>query len=214
MLVSERMTPNPICVQYDANISELVNLMKENKLRKVPVLKGTKLVGIVTDSDVDKVSPSGATTLSVFEIGALLSKTKVSDAMTRDVVTVSPDTIIEDAAVKIRDNRISTLVVVQEDKVVGIITESDLVDSFIAMLGAREEGNRYIVHADNIPGVLNQMGGVTKDMGINMSHFVFTQCTADGKAELLIRTTKDGRTGEVAKAFTGLGFIVVDASVR
>ena len=214
MFVKERMTPNPITIQVDASVTELSSLMKENKLKKVPVLKGTKLVGIVTDKDVDRVSPSGATTLSVFEIGALLAKTKVSDAMTKEVITCTPDTYIEDAAIKMRENRINALVVLSEDKVVGIITESDMLDSFIAMLGGREEGNRYIVDADNVPGVLNQLGGVTKDLGINMSHFVFTQCTQEGKAELLVRTTKDGRIAEVREAFEKLGFFVKDASVR
>lgn len=214
MLVKERMTSNPICVQDTASISELTALMKENKLKKVPVLHGQKLVGIVTDKDVDRVSPSGATTLSVFEIGALLAKTTVKDAMSTDVVTCTPSTYIEDAAIKIRENHINALVVLAEDMVVGIITESDLLDSFIAMLGGREEGNRYVVKADNIPGVLNKMGGVTNDLGINMSHFVFTQCTTDGKAELLIRTTKDGRTKEVSQEFEKLGYEVIDASVR
>lgn len=214
MFVKERMTPNPITIQDNASITDLTQLMKDNKLKKVPVLNGTRLVGIVTDKDVDRVSPSGATLLSVFEIGALLAQTKVRDAMTREVVTCSPDTYIEDAAIKMRENRINALVVVSEDKVVGIITESDMLDSFIAMLGGREEGNRYIVDADNVPGVLNKMGGVTNDLGINISHFVFTQCTHEGKAELLIRTTKDGRIKEVSDAFSALGYVVKDASVK
>lgn len=214
MFVKERMTPNPITIQESASITELTQLMKENKLKKVPVLNGTKLVGIVTDKDVDRVSPSGATTLSVFEIGALLAKTTVRDAMTRDVITCHPDSYIEDAAIKMRENRINALVVLAEEKVVGIITESDMLDSFIAMLGGREEGNRYIVDADNVPGVLNKMGGVTNDLGINISHFVFTQCTQEGKAELLVRTTKDGRIKEVSEAFANLGYTVKDATVR
>lgn len=214
MLVKERMTPNPITVQVTAPITELTNLMKENKLKKVPVLSGDKLVGIVTDKDVDRISPSGATLLSVFEITSLLANTKVADAMTKDVITCCPNTYIEDAAIMMRDRRINALVVLEDEKVVGIITESDLLDSFIEMLGGREEGNRYVVDADNVPGVLNKLGGVTNDLGINMNHFVFTQCTQDGKAELLVRTTKDGRTKEVADAFEKLGFTVKDASVR
>ncbi len=214
MLVRERMTPNPICVQVDASIAELTNLMKQNKLKKVPVVKGDQLVGIVTDKDVDRVSPSGATTLSVFEIGALLSKATVKDAMSKDVITCTPETCIEDAAILMRDNHINALVVLNGDKIAGIITESDMLDSFIAMLGGRTEGNRYVVSADNIPGVLNQMGGVTHELGINMTHFVFTQCTSDGKAELVFRTTKDGKIEEVSKKFESLGYTVVDASVR
>ena len=214
MFVKERMTPNPICISSSAKITELTALMKENKLKKVPVVDGTKLVGIVTEKDVERVSPSGATTLSVFEIGALLAKTTVRDAMSSDVITCTPDTYIEDAAIKMRETRINALVVLAEEKVVGIITESDLLDSFIAMLGGREEGNRYIVDADNVPGVLNKLGGVTNDLGINISHFVFTQCTQEGKAELLVRTTKDGRIKEVTTAFENAGFTVKDACVK
>jgi len=214
MLVRDRMTSNPICVQTRMSIAELTTIMKENKLKKVPVLKGERLAGIVTDKDVDRVSPSGATTLSVFEIGALLQQTTVADAMTKDVVTVNPDMPIEDAAIIMRDNRINALVVVEKDKVVGIITESDMLDSFITMLGGREEGNRYIINTDNVPGILNKIGAVTSDMGINISHFTFTQATANGGAELLLRSTKDGRTKEVCDAFEKLGFEIVDASVK
>ena len=214
MLVKERMTKNPITVQVKTSISELSALMKENKLKKVPVLDGDRLVGIVTDKDVDRVSPSGATLLSVFEISALLAKTTVKDAMTKDVITCSPDTYIEDAAIMMRRNRINALVVMEDDKVVGIITESDMLDSFIAMLGGNSEGNHYIIETDDVPGILNRVGGITHDMGINMNHFVFTQRTADGKAELLIKTSKDGRIREVADAFKLAGFVVKESSVK
>ena len=214
MLVRERMTPNPVTVQVNTSIAQLSALMKDNKLKKIPVMDGDKLVGIVTDKDVDRVSPSGATLLSVFEISALLAKTTVKDAMTSDVITCSPDTYIEDAALMMRNNRINALVVTEKDKVVGIITESDMLASFIAMLGGNEEGNHYVIEAEDMPGVLNKVGGITHDMGINMNHFVFTQRTADGKAELVIRTSKDGRVKEVADAFSLAGFTVKEASVR
>lgn len=214
MLVKERMTKNPITIQVGASIAELSTLMKENKLKKVPVLDGEKLVGIVTDKDVDRVSPSGATLLSVFEISALLAKTTVKDAMTKDVVTCTPDTYIEDAAILMRQNKINALVVVEDDKVVGIITESDMLSSLIAMLGGNTEGNQYIIETEDVPGVLNRVGGITHDMGINMNNFVFTQRTADGKAELLIKTSKDGRIKEVADAFRLAGFTVKQASVK
>jgi len=213
MLVKERMTPNPVCVQVNTNIAELTTLMKQNKLKKVPVLQGDKLVGIVTDKDIDRVSPSGATMLSVFEIGALLQKTTVKDAMSNDVITCTPDTFIEDAAIKIRDSHINALVVVENDKVVGIITESDMLDSFIAMLGGRAEGNRYIVSVDNVPGVVNKVSKVTGDLNVNMTHFVVTQAFVDGKAEMLIRTTKDGKMKEVCDELEKLGYKILDASV-
>ena len=214
MFVKERMTSNPICIQKNASLTELTMLMKENKLKKVPVLDGNKLCGIITHKHLNQVSPSSATLLSVYEIGALLTKMKVKDAMQKEVITCSPDDYIEDAAIKMRDNRINSLIVIKDDRVVGIITESDMLDSFIAMLGGREEGNRYIVDSENVPGALHQLGGITNELGINMSHFVFTQCTQEGYAELLVRTTKDGRIREVSEAFKQKGFIVKDACVK
>ncbi|MDO5441222.1 MAG: CBS domain-containing protein [Bacillota bacterium] len=213
MFVRERMTPNPITIQETASITEVTALMKENKLKKVPVLNGTKLVGVVTDKDIDRVSPSGATTLSVFEIGALLAKTTVKDAM-KPAITVTPDTYIEDVAIKMREARCNVVIITAEEKVVGIITESDMLDSFIAMLGGREEGNRYIIEADNVPGVLGRLGNATNELGINVNHFVFTHCTQEGNAELLVRTTKDGRIKEVSDTFNNLGFVVKDACVK
>ena len=98
MFVKDKMTRDPYTIQVSASINTLIGLMRDKKLRKVPVLDGEKLVGIVTDRDIERVSPSKATSLSVYEINYLLSKITVADAMVSDVKTCSPDDYIEDAA--------------------------------------------------------------------------------------------------------------------
>ena len=98
MFVKDRMTRDPYTIQVTASINTLIGLMRDKKLRKVPVLDGEKLVGIVTDRDIERVSPSKATSLSVYEINYLLSKITVADAMVAEVITCSPDDYLEDAA--------------------------------------------------------------------------------------------------------------------
>ena len=106
--------------------------MRRKKIHRFPVVdKKGKLIGIVTHKDLLTASPSTVTSLSVWEITYLLSQVKVSEAMTRDVITVEEDCPIEDAARLMRDNEIGGLPVMRDGKVVGIITESDLFDVFL-----------------------------------------------------------------------------------
>ena len=93
MLVKSRMTPNPITVTPETGVSSAFAIMKEHSIRRLPVVKGGKLVGIVTDKELQQVSPSKATTLSVFELNYLLEKTTIKDAMSRDPITVQDDDI-------------------------------------------------------------------------------------------------------------------------
>ena len=82
MYVKNRMTMNPYTIAFDAPITDVIELMREKNLKRVPVVNGEKVVGMLTRSDIQKVSPTKATTLSIYEINYLLAKTKVSDAMT------------------------------------------------------------------------------------------------------------------------------------
>ena len=88
MYVKTRMTKNPITISTKASISDAVGLMREKSLKRVPVVEGDMVVGILTQSDIQKVSPTKATSLSIFEINYLLSKTTVRDAMTKNPVTI------------------------------------------------------------------------------------------------------------------------------
>ena len=173
MFVKNRMTANPYTVSYHSSITDLMELMHEKNLKRVPVVDGDKVVGIITNGDLAKVTPNQATTLSVWEINYLLAKTPVSQAMTKDVITVHEDDFVEQAAVLRRKYRISTLAVVEhQDKLVGIITESDIFDAFIDILGVREEGTRLTVSVTDAPGILAQVAKVISDHGANISRMV------------------------------------------
>ena len=187
MYVKSRMTANPYTIAYNAPINELIELMREKNLKRVPVVDGQKVVGIITHGDLQKVSPTKATTLSIYELNYLLSKTKVSDAMTKEVVTISLDSLLEEAAVLMRENRISTLAVVDQDKLVGIITESDIFDAFIDLLGFRDAGTRIAVESNDVPGALADIGQIFQSFDANITHIAAYRGSG-GRSDVVIRT--------------------------
>lgn len=187
MYVKSRMTSNPYTIAFDAPVTEVIELMREKNLKRVPVVHGDKVVGMITQGDIQKVSPTKATTLSIFEINYLLSKTKVSDAMTKEVITISPDALLEEAAVLMRDNKISTLAVVKDLKLVGIITESDIFDAFIDLLGFRDVGSRITIQAQDAPGALADITQIFKDLDLNITHIAVYRGST-GFSDVVIRT--------------------------
>jgi acetoin utilization protein AcuB len=140
-----------ITISPDLPIIDALNLMKREHIRRTPVVKDGKLVGIVSDKDLLNASPSPATSLSIWEMNYLLSKITVRDVMTRQVMTVEKDTPIEQAARIMADSKIGGLPVMHGDLVVGIITETDLFKIFLELMGAREKGVRVtaLIHEEH-----------------------------------------------------------------
>ena len=171
MLVGERMSRPPIVIGPEMSIHDALALFKKERIRRAPVIKGGKLVGIVSDKDLLNASPSPATTLSVWEMNYLLSKLTVSEVMTKQVTTVAEDTPIEEAARIMADNKIGGLPVVKGTRVVGIITETDLFKLFIELMGAREKGVRVTALVEDQPGMLAQVTKSITDAGGNFIAF-------------------------------------------
>jgi acetoin utilization protein AcuB len=163
------MTSNPYTVSPNATIAETMELMREKKIRRLPVLENGKLVGIITERKLLEVSPSPATSLSVFEINYLLAKTRVASLMTKDVITVMPGTLLEEAARIMRDKDIGALPVLDNGALVGIITETDIFDAFLEILGFRSRGTRLSVEIDqDKPGILADIAAIIADLGMNV----------------------------------------------
>jgi acetoin utilization protein AcuB len=154
MLVKERMSYPVISVASDLPIMDALNLMKREQIRRAPVMKNGKMIGIVSESDLLDASPSDATTLAVWEISYLLSRVPVSDVMTKEVLTLEEDTPIEEAARIMVDNKLGGLPIMRGKSVVGLITETDLFKCFLELMGARELGVRVTAIVVDKPGVL------------------------------------------------------------
>ncbi|WP_027398229.1 CBS domain-containing protein [Anaerovorax odorimutans] len=208
MYVKSRMTANPYTIAFNAPINEVIELMHEKNLKRVPVVDDEKVVGIITSSDLEKVSPTKATTLSIYEINYLLSKTLVRDAMTKEVITISPDALLEEAAVLMRSYRISTLAVVKENKLVGIITESDIFDAFIDILGFRDIGSRITVEANDVPGALADIGNIFSSFDANITHIADYRGSG-GKSDVVIRTNALN-TDDIEEELKKRGYLVLN----
>jgi len=169
MLVHERMSRHPITVKPDVTVHEALQIMRREKIRRLPVLdENGRLVGIVSEKDLLYASPSSAKELNVYELQYLLSKLTVGEVMTKDVITVTEYTPLEEAARIMVDNKIGGLPVMRGDKLVGIITETDLFKVFLELLGAREKGVRLTVLVPEQKGVLASITSTIAELGGNI----------------------------------------------
>jgi acetoin utilization protein AcuB len=160
-----------ITLTPDVPVQEALAIFRREHIRRAPVMKGSKLVGIVSSTDLLHASASSVTSLSVWELHYLLSRITVSRVMTRKVLTVTEDTPIEEAARVMADNKIGGLPVMRDGVVIGIITETDLFKLFLEFMGAREKGVRITALIDNKRGQLAAITKSVADAGGNFLAF-------------------------------------------
>jgi len=158
-----------ITIHPDMSMEGAFCLMRMEHIRRLPVVdEQGKLVGIVSERDLLHASPSNATSLSVWELNYLISKIPIDGIMTREVITVTEDTLIEEATRIMADNKIGGLPVVRDGEVIGIITETDIFKAVLEMLGAREKGIRLAALVPNLPGKLAELTKVIFDLSGNI----------------------------------------------
>jgi len=184
MFVGERMSHPIISIAPDMPVHDALDMFKRERIRRAPVVKDGKLVGIVSDKDLLNASPSMATSLSIWEMNYLLSKVTVSEVMTKKILTVSEDTPIEEAARIMADNKIGGLPVMRDGHVVGIITETDLFKIFLEFMGAREKGVRITALLEDKPGQLAKITQAISSVGGNF--IAFGQFTGEDPSNRLV----------------------------
>jgi len=175
MFVRMWMTEDVITVPPDTPIVEALECMKQHLVRRLPVVKNGRVIGIVTQGDIHEAGPSGATSLSIWELNYLIAKIKVEDIMTKDdnLITVGPDDAIEHAAMLMRKNRVGGLPVIDADeKILGIITESDLFEVLIEVMGISQEGTRLTLELEERPGMLRKALEILRNHDANILSIV------------------------------------------
>lgn len=188
MLIGERMTKPVITIKPDMPVPEALNLMRIEKVRRFPIIdKSRNLVGIVSINDLLNASPSQATSLSMWEINYLLSKLTVKEVMKENVITVTEDTPLEEAARIMADKKIGCLPVVRNKEVVGIITETDLFKTFLELMGAREPGVRISFLVPNQPGELAKLTQAIYEVGGNIIALVTFSGDSSNNKEIVIK---------------------------
>jgi len=178
-------------ISPDASVIDAVALMNENNIRRLPIMEGDKLVGIVTMSDLENVPVNKPSTLSFFGTSYLLEKTMLKDIMpkNREVITVGPEDYLETAASLMRKHRMSSLPVVAEDTVVGIITETDVFDALIRIMGVDSRGTRIDLKLEDRPGELAKVATIISDSGGNIANIVRIDIPGQEKVHLVLRIT-------------------------
>ena len=198
MFVGERMSRPVIAVSPDTSINEALAMFKKEHIRRAPVVKNGKLVGIVSEKDLLNASPSDATTLSIWEMHYLISKVKIKDVMSKKV-----DTPIEEAARIMADKKIGGLPVMDGERVVGMITETDLFKIFLELMGARDKGIRVTASIEDKPGELAKITKAIADAGGNFVSFGFF-AGEDASAKVLTFKVEGIKKEGVRKALGGI----------
>lgn len=201
MFVGERMSRPVIFLTPDMPVHDALDLFKKERIRRAPVVKDGKLVGIVSEKDLLNASPSPATTLSIWEMHYLLSKITVAEVMTKNVITVTEDTPIEEAARIMADNKIGGLPVMRDGQVVGIITETDLFKIFLELMGARQKGLRVTVLVEDKPGQLARITKAVADLGGNF--IAFGQFSGEDPSTRMVTFKVQGVSKEQLKQVLG-----------
>ncbi len=186
----EKIQRNPVTISLEASFYEARNLIHEKGVRHLPVVdKNNMLVGIVTDRDIREAAPSDATLLSVQELNYLLGKLKVSSFMTpKDkLVTITPDTLIEEAVQLMHDNKIGCLPVLEQGKLYGLFTETDALDHLVDIFGFKQKGTRLTLALEDKPGTMLGILEVFKKHNINIISIVTPSFMVEGKRIAAIR---------------------------
>ena len=210
MRIRDIMSTNVVAVSEDTSIHDARKIMKAHKIRRLPVLKKDKLVGLVTERMLLEASPSPATALSIHELHYLLAKMTVKDIMVRNPFTISPDMPAEEALQLGQEKGFGAFPIVEDGKLVGIATESDIVRIMTKILGVREEGTRIDIRASKDFGNMQSIMEVL-DRHKTVLLSMMTLPPEEGSEEwLIVLRLKSENAAQVVKELTSAGFDVVD----
>lgn len=210
MYVFEKMSANPVTVEPKYSLSKAFQIMTDSGHSRLPVTDSQgKLLGIVTEKLLAEVNPSKATSLSVYEINYLLSKTKVADVMKTGIFKIKKDRLIEDAALVIKENHIGSLPVVDEDDVlVGIITRTDIFKAFINIMGVKLSGYRVVLSAKEDTKI-SEIVNKAEDIGVRIC--CFSDFRGKDKNEIILKL-ECKNADSFTNAVKSLGYEIISVS--
>ena len=211
MYVKDYMTKSPHTITRDTVISKALEIMDKNHFHRLPVVdENGKIVGLVTGGLVEQTSGANNTSLSIFELNYLLSRTKVADIMIRDVKTTTQDVFLEEAAQLMIDNEIGVLPVVDESqRVVGIITDKDLFQAFNDLLGYKKKGTRFVVNCPDVPGYFVGIAELFAQNDANLDSLAVYHSEERG-SEAIIKASGEVEVEHMMQVLLDAGYNVTD----
>lgn len=188
MLVKEWMSKKLITVSENTSMMRALRAMKDHKIRRLPVVNNVKLVGIITDRDLKEASPSKASTLDVHELYYLLSEIKIKDLMVKNPITVGPDESVEKAAAIMLDSKISGLPVVENEDLVGIITQTDIFKVLTSLTGIYRGGIKIALDLPETPGTTQTVINTIRKYGGRIVSVMTSYDLPEGHRHVFVRT--------------------------
>ncbi len=193
MFVSDWMTKKVFTIGPDDYLSDAIFLMKEKGVKHLPVVKGGRLRGIISDRDIKEYSPSKATSLDIYELHYLLAKMKIKELMTARVITTSPDVPVEEAAMVLLDRNIDCLPVVDGNDLVGIISDRDIFHALVDITGVRHGGHRIYVILEDRAGSIREVADIIRKYGYRLLGILTSyEGVKAGLRKVVIRTSEQG----------------------
>ena len=196
MRISERMNKEVTTISRNDTLETAMKTMRDKGIRHLPVLDGNKLIGLLALSDVRRAMPSHVSTLDVHEATCLFDRVKVKDALPahQKLITIGSDDFIEEAALLMRAYNIGSLPVVNTDgALVGIVTESNIFDAFVELLGVRTSGSRLTLEIGDKPGVLAEITDIIQKFDVSIVRIAMFPPSNSKTYEAVIRLD----TGEI-----------------
>jgi len=200
MYVRDIMTTNIVTIPSSTSIADAKRIMEAHRIRRLPVVDKGKLVGIVTERGLEQVSPSKATSLSVWELTYLLDKTMVKEIMERDVVTVSPDMTAEESLALAQSRRVGALVVVEDGRVVGIATTNDFFYKIVnPVLGLGLPGTRVEVTGGGETKAMAEIISTVNKLGLEITTLHIEQLPEATKKDICVHVNSEDVSKLVAE---------------
>jgi acetoin utilization protein AcuB len=206
MLVRDVMQSKLITIDPETTLPQAMRLAAERRVRHLPVLRDGDLIGIVSDRDLKQAMASPATSLEAHELNYLLSRLTVAEIMTRAVITIGPTAPIEEAARLMVLEKISALPVTAAGQLIGIVTETDLLELLVRAMGAGGPSTRIDLALDDRPSGLAEIVTAVEQAGAAIAS-IMTLTTRAGARDVTIRIVSADPASAIA-AVEARGFAV------
>ncbi|MDD2554039.1 MAG: CBS domain-containing protein [Desulfotomaculaceae bacterium] len=207
LLVMDYMKRSLYTASTETTVSEALETLRKNKIRQLPVVSGDRLIGLITEKQLLAVSPSPSTSLSTFEKNFFMDRILVSDVMVKFPLTVTPDTTIEEAALYLREHKIGSVPVVEGDKLVGIITVTDIFDVLTKLFGYGKPGIRILIESEERVGLLIEVTRIIKELVLPVKTIIY-YIKDDSKVKIKMRLDSNVDGEAVVKAMRKRGLKV------
>ncbi len=211
MCVKDHMTKNPTTVTKETYVSKALDLMNQGKFHRLPVVDdNNKLIGLITEGMVSETSGKNNTSLSIYELNYLLSRTTVEDIMEKEVKTVDGDVFLEEAASIMLDAGVSVLPVVDKDNnVEGIITEKDIFQAFAELMGYKHQGTKFVISCEDKPGIFAKAAKLFADNDANLEACAVYHNDERG-TEVVVKATGEISVEDMQKILEDNGFNITN----